>query len=169
MGRTLKVIILLIAVFGTSIVYAADGDNVRLVVGRSTVLDTGSPIARVSLTSADIADAMVTSANELLINGKAPGTISMFVWDRAGAIRRYEVIVQRDLARLGEQLQQLFPGESITAQSNGKAIVLSGTVTAKEVIERAVNVAAGYVEKKEDVVALLQIQPGATSQVLLRV
>jgi pilus assembly protein CpaC len=169
MGRTLKVIILLIAVFGTSIVYAADGDNVRLVVGRSTVLDTGSPIARVSLTSADIADAMVTSPNELLINGKAPGTISMFVWNRAGAIRRYEVVVQRDLARLGEQLQQLFPGESIAAQSNGKSIVLSGTVTAKEVIERAVNVAAGYVEKKEDVVALLQIQPGATSQVLLRV
>src|SRR6185503_8436643 len=55
------------------------------------------------------------------------------------------------------------------AQSNGKSIVLSGTVTGKEVIERAVNVAAGYVEKKEDVVALLQIQPGATSQVLLRV
>jgi pilus assembly protein CpaC len=93
----------------------------------------------------------------------------MFVWDRAGAIRRYEVVVQRDLARLGEQLQSLFPGESISAQSNGKSIVLSGTVTSKEVIERAVNVAAGYVEKKEDVVPLLQIQPGATNQVLLRV
>jgi len=169
MGRTLKAIILLIAVFGTSIVYAADGDNVKLSVGRSTVLDTGKPIARVSLTSADIADALVTSTNEILINGKAPGTISMFVWDRAGAIRRYEVVVQRDLARLSEQLTQLFPGESIAAQSNGKSIVLSGTVTAKEVIERAVNVAAGYVEKKEDVVPLLQIQAGAANQVLLRV
>src|SRR6266545_1133933 len=169
MGRTLKVVILLIAVFGSSIVYAADGDNVKLTVGRSTVLDTGAPIARVSLTSADVADALVTSTNELLINGKAPGTISMFVWDRAGAIRRYEVVVQRDLARLGEQLQQLFPGESITAQSNGKSIVLSGSVTAKDVIERAVNVAAGYVEKKEDVVPLLQIQAGAANQVLLRV
>src|SRR6266540_1564112 len=169
MGRTLKVVILLIAVFGSSIVYAADGDNVNLMVGRSTVLDTGAPIARVSLTSADIADALVTSSSELLINGKAPGTISMFVWDRAGAIRRYEVVVQRDLARLGEQLQQLFPGESIAAQSNGKSIVLSGFVTSKEVIERAVNVAAGYVEKKEDVVPLLQIRPGASNQVLLRV
>jgi pilus assembly protein CpaC len=169
MGRTLKVIIFLIAVFGTSIVYAADADNVKLMVGRSTVLDTGAPIARVSLTSADIADALVTSANELLINGKAPGTISMFVWDRAGAIRRYEVVVQRDLARLGEQLVQLFPGESITAQSNGKSIVLSGIVTSKEVVERAVNVAAGYVEKKEDVVPLMQIQAGAANQVLLRV
>ena len=80
---------------------------------------SASPIARVSLTSADVADAMVTSPNQLLVNGKMPGTISMFVWDRAGGIRRYEVVVQRDLARLNEQMKQLFPGESIDAQSNG--------------------------------------------------
>ena len=58
-------------------------DSVRLLVGRSTIVNVGKPIARVSLTSADIADALVTAPNELLINGKAAGTISMFVWDRA--------------------------------------------------------------------------------------
>ncbi len=81
---------------------AADADTsaVRLFVGRSTILEVGSPIARVSLTSAEVADAMVTQPSQLLINGKAPGTISMFVWDRGGAVRRYEVAVQRDLARL---------------------------------------------------------------------
>ena len=170
MGRKLKVTILLIAVFGSSIVFAVDGgDSVSLMVGRSMVLDTGAPIARVSLTSADIADALVTSSNELLINGKAPGTISMFVWDRAGGIRRFEVNVTRDLARLGDQLVSLFPGEQIAAQSNGKSIVLSGVVTSKDVIERAVNVAAGYVDKKEDVVPLLQVQAGGSRQVLLHV
>ena len=35
---------------------------VSLLVGRSTVIDVGTPIARVSLTSADIADALVTLA-----------------------------------------------------------------------------------------------------------
>ena len=133
-------------------------------------LDVGTAVSRVSLTSADIADALVTSPNQLLINGKMPGTISMFVWDRAGALRRYEIIVQRDLARLSEQLRQLFPGEPIDAQSNGKNIVLSGSVTSKDVIEKAVNVAAGYVDKRDEVVPLLQLQAGAPSnQVLLRV
>ncbi len=93
----------------------------------------------------------------------------MFVWDRSGAIRRYEVIVQRDLTRLSTQLQELFPGESISAQNNGRSIVLSGTVSSKEMIDRAVMVAAGYVEKKEDVVPLLQVQPGRSNQVLLHV
>ncbi|OLC80494.1 MAG: hypothetical protein AUH72_11405, partial [Acidobacteria bacterium 13_1_40CM_4_65_8] len=164
---------LLIAIAGSSIVWAAaagDAENVHLVVGRSAVLDTGAPIARVSLTSADVADAMVTSANELLINGKAPGTISMFVWNRAGALRRYEIVVQRDLGRLSDQLKQLFPGEPIAAQSSGKSIVLSGSVSRKSVVDDALSIAAGYAEKKEDVVNLLQIaESGASNQVMLRV
>ena len=80
------------------------------------------------------------------------------------------MIVQRDLARLSEQVKQLFPGEKIDVQSNGKNIVLSGLVSNKDVIEKAVNVAAGYVEKKEEVVTLLQMRKTAPSnQVLLRV
>ena len=53
-------------------------------LGRSSSI--GSPIARVSLTSSDVADALVTRAEpSCCINGKTPGTISMFVWDRGGA------------------------------------------------------------------------------------
>jgi pilus assembly protein CpaC len=169
MGRRfVSALIFLIVIAGGSILYADDA--VRLSVGRSTVVSVGAPIARVSLTSPDVADALVTSSTELLINGKTPGTISMFVWDRAGAIRRYEIIVQRDLARLSEQMKQLFPNENIEVQSNGRNIVLSGTVTNKESIERAVNLAGGYVDKKEEVVTLLKMQEGApTNQVMLRV
>ena len=144
--------------------------DVRLLVGRSTVVDVGAAIARVSLTSADVADALVTSPSQLLINGKTPGTISMFVWDRAGALRRYEVVVQRDLAKLSAQYKELFPAEKIDVQSNGKNLVLSGQVSNKDIIEKAVNLAVGYVDKKEEVVTLLQLQAGAPSnQVLLRV
>jgi pilus assembly protein CpaC len=169
MGRRFaSALIFLIVIAGSALVYA--DDNVRLMVGRSTVVNVGTPITRVSLTSPDIADALVTSPSELLINGKTPGTISMFVWDRQGAIRKYEIVVQRDLARLQEQMKQLFPADGIEVQSNGRNIVLTGTVTNKDVIERAVNLASGYVDKKEEVVTLLKMQEGApTNQVLLRV
>src|SRR6516162_2843495 len=147
MGRRFaSALIFLIVIAGGSVLYA--DDSVRLMVGRSTVVSLGSPIARVSLTSPDVADALVTAPSELLINGKTPGTISMFVWDRAGAIRRYEIIVQRDLARLSEQMQQLFPGEKIEVRSNGKDIVLAGTVRDKSVIEKSINLAGGFVDKK---------------------
>ena len=149
---------------------ASDANAVRLIVGRSTLVDIGQPISRVSLTKADVADALVTSPNQLLVHGKVPGAISMFVWNRGGNVKRYEIVVERDLEALNEQFRTLFPGENIQAHSNGKAVVLSGNVSRKEVTEKAIAVAAGYVEKKEDVVTLLQAQPGPpTQQVMLRV
>jgi pilus assembly protein CpaC len=143
--------------------------SVELMVGQSTVLDVGEPIARVSLTSPEVADALVTSSKQLLLNGKTPGAISMYVWNREGTLRRYDVVVQRDISRLSDQIASLFPGESITAHSSGRNVVLSGSVTNKDVIDRVVNVAAGFTDKREEVVSLLQIAAPPTDQVLLHV
>ena len=118
------VLLLLIAVTAPRAAYADDVSAVRLLVGRSVVVDVGSAISRVSLTSADVADAVVTSANQLLVNGKTPGTISMYVWERSGGLHRYEVVVQRDLARLNEQMKRLFPGESIDALTPHDVVIL---------------------------------------------
>ena len=149
---------------------AAAPTTVQLLVGRSTLLDIGASIARVSLTVPDVADAMVTAPTQLLIHGKQPGTISLFVWDRMGAIRTYEVVVRRDLSALVEQVKTLFPGEDIAVAGSGKDVVLSGTVTSKYVIDKAADVAGGYVEKKENVVNLLKQQEGvASNQVMLKV
>jgi pilus assembly protein CpaC len=152
---------------------ATDGEvatDVDLLVGRSTVLNIGATIARVSLTVPDVADAMVTGPGQLLIHGKTPGTISLFVWERGGAIRTYAVNVRRDLSILVEQMKQLFPAEPITVAGSGKDVVISGTVSSKYVVEKAADVAGGFVEKKENVVNLLKQAEGvASNQVLLRV
>jgi hypothetical protein len=47
--------------------------------------------------------------------------------------------------------------------------VISGSVSSKYVAEKAAEVAAGHVEKKEDVVNVLQVREGPPAQVLLRV
>jgi pilus assembly protein CpaC len=179
------ILILFIIVFGARVIWAqapADatatgGDaaiettyEIQILAGRSTLIDTGGAITRVSLTSADIADALVTSSSQLLVHGKTPGTISMFVWNRTGAVLRYEISVQRDVARVSEQMRLLFPRETIEVRSNGNKIVLSGAVSTKEVAERAIDVAAGFVDKRDEVIGLLQVRPTAASdQVLLRV
>ena len=178
-----RAFILILAVFGAGTHLRAESDTpaaadsvsgattaVTLLVGRSAVVDVGTPIARVSLTSADVADALVTSPSQLLVHGKLPGSISMFVWDRAGAIRRYEVDVQRDLDKLRTDVSQLLPKEKIDVRGNGRFVVLSGTVSAKEVMEKAVNLAVGFVDKRDEVVSLMQVDAATrTDQVLLKV
>ncbi|MGH9239184.1 MAG: pilus assembly protein N-terminal domain-containing protein [Vicinamibacterales bacterium] len=142
---------------------------VQIVTGRSTVLEIGVPIMRVSLTNPDIADAMVTSNSQLLLHGKTPGTISMFVWERAGAVRRYDISVGRDVERLSAQMKEMLPNEAVQVTSNGRNVVLSGRVSTKELGEKAVNLATAFVERKEEVVSLLAVQARPSNQVLLRV
>src|SRR5258705_6419655 len=136
---------------------------VTLLVGRSVVVDVATPIARVSLTSADVADALVTSASQLLVHGKLPGSISMFVWNREGVIQRYEITVQRDLERLRTDVKHLFPGEPIEVQGNGRFVVLAGKCSTKDIMDKAVNLAAVFVDKREEVVTLLQLVPNKTT------
>ena len=107
---------------------------VQLLVGRSTVLDVGAPITRVSLTSPDVADALVTSPQPAAGPRQGAGhDLDVRLGSQRRASRRYEVVVQRDLASCSEQMKQLFPGEEIAVTSNGKDVVLSGTVSSKDV------------------------------------
>ena len=184
-GFTLAVFIIIILVAAPEAAqqyqptsYTADGvaantdapNVIELLVGRSTILNVNSPIARLSLTVPDVADALVTAPQQVLIHGKAPGTISLFVWDKGGAIRTFEVTVRRDLSVLSNQLKALFPGETITVSGSGKDVVLSGRVSTPYVVEKAAEVAIAYAEKKENVVNLLKMQEGVLSnQVMLRV
>ena len=148
----------------------ANAEVVDLLVGRSAVIRTERPIKRVSLPKPEIADAMVTSPNEVLVHGKAPGTISLLLWNDAGRISSYNVVVQRDLSSLEERVRQLFPGEPIQVTSNGADVVLSGVVSSSYIVEKAATLALGYVEKKENVINLLRQQEGlGSNQVLLRV
>ena len=158
--------------------YSADGkvtstasaNSIDLLVGRSTILNVNAPISRLSLTVPDIADAMVTTSQQVLIHGKNPGTISLFVWDKAGTIHTYEVSVRRDLSVLANQFKQLFPGEPIMVTGSGKDVVLSGRVSTPYVVDKAAEVAVAYAEKKENVVNLLKLQDGiASNQVMLKV
>jgi pilus assembly protein CpaC len=154
----------------TGAVGSEAAERIDLLVGRSTVLRTERPITRVSLPKPDVADALVTSPNELLVHGKQPGTISLLVWADSGKIKTYDVSVRRDLSDLEKQVHELFPGEPIAVSSNGSDVVLSGVVSSKYVVEKAASLATGYVEKATNVVNLLRQQEGiASNQVLLQV
>ena len=138
------------------------GAGAELMVGQSTVLDVGVPIARVSLTSPDVADALVTSSKQLLLNGKTPGAISMFVWDRARRLRRTTSSYSVTLSRLHGTDRKLFPGGvDHRTTARGATSCSPARVSTKDVIDRAVNVAAGFTDKKDDVVTAPADRPSA--------
>ena len=142
--------------------------RVSLTTGRSTVMSTDFDITRVAVTNPAIADATPLPPREILIDGKAPGTISLIVW---GGARReqYDIVVEQPIPALEQQLHQLFPGEAIQVAVNADAVVLSGKVSNTEVMLRAAEVARAAAPKA-NLINMLQV-PGAaeSQQVMLQV
>jgi pilus assembly protein CpaC len=142
--------------------------RVAITAGRSTVLTVDFDVTRIALTNPAVADAVVVEPREILIDGKAPGTVTMILW---GAERRvqYDVVVDPPVSGLQQQLRNLFPGEDINVQVNEEATTLSGRVSSTAVMLKAAEIAQ-ITSSKTKVINLLQVPGGGQSdQVLLQV
>ena len=143
--------------------------RLHLTTGRSMVLTPEFDVTRIAITNPAIADATVVQPREILIDGKAPGTISLIVWGAANQRVQYDVVVEQPVAGLEQQLRQLFPGEEIQVTLNADAIVLSGRVSSTQIMLRAAEIARASAPKG-NVINMLQV-PGAidAQQVMLQV
>ncbi|HKY20080.1 MAG TPA: type II and III secretion system protein family protein [Vicinamibacterales bacterium] len=142
--------------------------RIGLTAGRSTVLTSDFDITRIAVTNPSVADATVVQPREILIDGKAPGTITLIVW---GADRRlqYDVVVEATVPGLQQQLQQLFPGEDIRVSLNEESVILMGHVSSNAVMLRAAEIAEAT-SAKTTVINMLQLPGGSDSQqVMLQV
>ncbi len=77
---------------------------------------------------------------EILIDGKAPGTVSLIVWGASGRIQ-YDVVVDAGVLGLEQQLKTLFPGEDIRVIVNEEALILSGSVSSNAIMLKAAEIA----------------------------
>jgi pilus assembly protein CpaC len=153
---------------------AAEVPKVSLTTNRSTIVTTDFDITRVAITNPAIADATplrtgtTDASREILIDGKAPGTITLFVWGGDQRVQ-YDIVVEQPIASLEQQLHQLFPGEDIQVAVNNEAVILSGRVSNTEVMLRAAEVARAA-SAKANVINMMQV-PGAaeSQQVMLQV
>ena len=143
--------------------------RVSLTTGRSTILTTDFDITRIALTNPAVADAVVVRPREILVDGKAPGTISLIVWGAAEQRIQYDLVVEQPIPALEQQLRQLFPNEEIAVTVNADAIVLSGRASSTQIMLRAADIARASAPKG-NVINMIQV-PGASEaqQVMLQV
>jgi pilus assembly protein CpaC len=143
--------------------------RISVTAGRSTIVETTYDVTRIAVTNPAIADAVVVKPREILVDGKAPGTISLIVWGNDDRRTQYDIVVEPPVSALEQQLHQLFPGEDIHSEVNADSVVLSGHVSSTQIMLRAAEIARSVVPKA-NVVNMLLV-PGATDaqQVMLQV
>lgn len=132
--------------------------------GTSSLVTSPSNIQRVSIGDPTIADAVVVSPREVLVNARALGSTTLIVWDATDTRRLYTVEVTADARALERQLRALFPDQPIQVTASGNILILSGRVTDAGVARRALEIARGT---GATVIENLAIPPAR--QVLLQV
>src|SRR5262245_35670004 len=55
----------------------------NLLVGQSRIIRFDRPIGRLSVSSTDVAEAVVVSGDQVVVNGKAFGQINFVAWDKS--------------------------------------------------------------------------------------
>jgi pilus assembly protein CpaC len=138
----------------------------RVMVGKSMLINATERIARVSVTDSAIASVQPMTPTQLLVNGKAPGEISLYIWDELGRSRGFDLRVDVDVTACSEEEHRVFPDEQITVTPSRAAIVLSGHVSTEDVAKRAGELASAYSPK---VVNVLTFGPVGSQEVLLQV
>src|SRR5213592_4427896 len=138
----------------------------RVMVGKSLLINTTDKLKRVSVTDPEIADALVVTATQVLVHGRSPGEVSLLIWDEFERSRSFDLRVDVDVSAASEEERRIFPDEQISVSPSRSAIVLSGHVSTEDVAKRAGMIAEAY---SKNVVNVLTFGPVGAQEVLLEV
>jgi pilus assembly protein CpaC len=140
---------------------------VNVLVGQSRVINFDRPVGRFSVSNPEIAEAILVTPDQVLVNGKAFGQVNFIAWEQSGAsFLVFDVFVRANLSLIDSQIRALFPKDDIRlSQANG-SVVISGSVGNETVSKQVQSVveAAGF-----KTVNMLSSPVKGATQVLLQV
>jgi pilus assembly protein CpaC len=120
---------------------------VNVLVGQSRVISFDNPIERFSVSNPEIAEAVLVTGNQVVVNGKTFGQVNFIAWEKGtGRFIVFDVYVRTNLSLIDSQIRALFPKDDIRlSQANG-SVVISGTVSDLRIAAQADAViqAAGF-------------------------
>ncbi|MGD9863724.1 MAG: type II and III secretion system protein family protein [Pseudodonghicola sp.] len=155
----------------------AQGDILRVVkkgtastldvpMNRAVVVESDVPFAELSIANPGIADISSLSDRTIYVLGKSPGMTTLTLLDASGRlITNVEVKVAADVTEFKERLRQILPNEKIEVRTANDGIVLSGTVSSAQRLQRALDLAERYAPDR--VSNLMSV--GGVQQVMLKV
>ncbi|MBO9408931.1 type II and III secretion system protein family protein [Shimia sp. R9_1] len=148
------------------VVRSGTNSSLGVPMNRAVVVESDVPFAELSIANPAIADISSLSDRTIYVLGKSPGITTLTLLDATGRlITNVEVQVSPDLSEFKERLTQILPDEKIEVRSANDGIVLSGTVSSTQRLQRALDLAERYAPER--VSNLLVV--GGVQQVLLKV
>jgi len=142
-------------------------ERLHLLVGRSLVISSPTRVKRVSIADPNIADAIVISPFQVLLNGKTPGGVSLVIWDESDQSQTFEIFVDQDILGLTQKIREVFPNEPIHVEASKDLVMISGKASSKAVQNQILAIVSAVAPK---VVNLMEAPaPPLLGDILLQV
>jgi len=134
------------------------------IVGKSQLIRFDEPVKRISLTNPALADLVLITSREMLLNGKAAGLTSLIIWGEKGDPAFFNLYIKNDSSQFLSAVKATLPGENLDFKfTNDSNVVLSGKVSSTLVREQVKNLAQAYGLK------IVDISESPVPQVMLEV
>lgn len=131
------------------VVKSATSSSLNVPMNRAVVVESETPFAELSIANPAIADISSLSDRTIYVLGKAPGITTLTLLDANGRlITNVDVVVAADVTEFKERLKQILPGEKIEVRTANDGIVLSGSVSSAQRLQRALDLAERYAPER---------------------
>ena len=151
---------------GLRVVKKGTATILNVPMNRAVVVESEEPFAELSIANPGIADISSLSDRTIYVLGKSPGMTTLTLLDATGRlITNVDVKVAADVTEFKERLRQILPGEKIEVRTANDGIVLSGTASSPQKLQRALDLAERYAPER--VSNLMSV--GGVQQVMLKV
>lgn len=141
--------------------------TLHLLVNRSLLITSPVRIKQVSIANPDIAELIVISPYQVLVNGKTPGAVTMIIWGENGESQTFDLYVDVDVLALSQKIHDVFPSEHVKIEASKDVVMLTGEASSAEVADRIYKLVSAEVPK---VISLVQVPTAPTEgQILLEV
>jgi len=118
---------------------ARDSRSITLTTGRGELLEFDQDVKQVAAAEPKIADVVVITPREVMVNAKEPGKTTVIVWTNGEPVR-YDVDVTPDTTdfdNFRKAIVEQLPGSNVEVTGKGDTIVLTGTAVNSAQIKRA--------------------------------
>ena len=144
----------------------SEGQVLHIFAGKSVVVNVEARMTRVLASNAQVIETVATTPTQVVVEGKAPGTSSLILWDESGHSQMLDVVVDVDVAGLRTAIERAYPDQQIDVQADGGRILLTGTISDPKISDDLVKMAGFY---SHDIVNSLVVTPPHEHQILLDV
>ncbi len=143
--------------------YKDNNEKLYGIVGKTQLIKFDEPVKRISITDPSLADLVLLSPKELLLNGKKAGRTSLVFWGSSEKPVFFNMIIQQDTDAFMQAVEQIAPNENIKYVFTDEGVIISGHISSTAVKKNIEDVIKAYNIK------MLDLTESPTKQVLLEV